>query len=63
MILQARYDNDTMEKKSGFLIDTVMYPYINRVRYNRERVSNFDLSESRKHCFLASDWLKFENLP
>ena len=30
----------------------------NRVRYYRGRVSNFDQSESRKHCFLASDWLK-----
>ena len=34
-----------------------------RVRNYRGRVSNFDQSESRKHCFLASDWLKFETLP
>ena len=34
-----------------------------RVRYFRGRVSNFDQSESRKHSFLASDWLKFETLP
>ena len=36
---------------------------MNRVRYYRGRVSNFDQTESRKHCFLASDWLKFETLP
>ena len=26
------------------------------------RVPNFDQPEARKHCFLASDWLKFETL-
>ena len=35
----------------------------NRVRYFRGRVSYFNQSESRKQCFLASDWLKFETLP
>ena len=35
----------------------------NRVRNYRGRVSNFDQSEVRKQCFLASDWLKFESLP
>ena len=34
-----------------------------RVRYYRGKVSNFNQSEARKHCFLASDWLTFENLP
>ena len=34
-----------------------------RVRYFRGRVSNFNQSEARKHCFLASDWLTFETLP
>ena len=34
-----------------------------RVRNFRGRVSNFNQSEARKHCFLASDWLKFETLP
>ena len=28
-----------------------------------EGVTNFNQSEARKHCFLASDWLKFETLP
>ena len=37
------------------------HPY--RVRYSRGRVSNFNQSEARKHCFLSSDWLKFETLP
>ena len=36
---------------------------IYRVRNYRGRVSNFDQSEARKQCFLASDWLKFETLP
>ena len=36
---------------------------IHRVRNFRGRVSNFHQSEARKHCFLASDWLKFETLP
>ena len=26
-------------------------------------VSNFNQSEARKHCFLASGWLKFETSP
>ena len=34
-----------------------------RVRYYWGRVLNFDQSESRKHSFLASNWLKFETLP
>ena len=34
-----------------------------RARYYRGRVSNFDQSEAGKHCFCASDWLKFETLP
>ena len=34
-----------------------------RVRYFRGRVSNCNLSEARKHCFLASDWLEFVTLP
>ena len=33
---------------------------IYRVRYFRRMVSNFDQSEARKHCFLASDWLEYE---
>ena len=37
--------------------------YCNRVRYFRGKVSNFNQSEARKHCFLASDRLKFETLP
>ena len=36
---------------------------IDRVRNFRGRVSNFNQSEARKHCFLASDRLKFEILP
>ena len=35
----------------------------NRVRYFEGRVSYFNLSEVRKQCFLASDWLKYETLP
>ena len=31
-----------------------------RVRNYRGRVSNFDQSEARKQCFLASDWLNFD---
>ena len=30
---------------------------------NRGRVSNFNQSGARKHCFLDSGWLKFETLP
>ena len=30
-----------------------------RVRYSWGRVPNFNQSETRKQCFLASDWLKF----
>ena len=40
-------------------IDSIAY----RVRNYRGRVSNFNQSEARKHCFLASDWSKFETLP
>ena len=29
----------------------------------KARYYNFDQSEARKHCFLATDWLKFETLP
>ena len=43
----------------------VHFRYLSRMDslYYRLRVSNFNLSESRKQCFLASDWLKFETLP
>ena len=34
-----------------------------RVRNYRGKVTNFNQSEARKHCFLASDWSKFETLP
>ena len=34
-----------------------------RVRNFRGRVSYFNQSEARMHCFLASDWLKCETLP
>ena len=34
-----------------------------RVRNFRGRVSYFNQSEARKHCFLAYDWLKCETLP
>ena len=34
-----------------------------RIWYYRGGVSNFDQSEARKQCFLASDWLKFASLP
>ena len=34
-----------------------------RVRNFRGRVSYFNQSDARKHCFLASDWLKYETLP
>ena len=37
--------------------------FINRVRYFRRWVANFNQSEARKQCFLASDWLLFETLP
>ena len=33
-----------------------------RVRNFRGRVSNFNQSEARKQCVLASDWLKFRTL-
>ena len=33
------------------------------MRYFRGRVSNFNQPKARKHCFLTSDWLKFETLP
>ena len=36
---------------------------INRVRNFRGRVTNFNQTEARTHCFLASDWLKFVTLP
>ena len=29
----------------------------------RNRVTNFNQSETREHCFLAPDWSKFEILP
>ena len=35
----------------------------NRVRNFQGRVSNFNQSEARKQCVLASDWLKFVTLP
>ena len=41
----------------------VFYCIVYRVRNYRGRVTNFDQSEARKQCFLASDWLKFETLP
>ena len=34
-----------------------------RIRYFRERVSDFNQSEARKNRFLDSDWLKLETLP
>ena len=34
-----------------------------RVRNFRIRVTNFNQSEARTRCFLASDWLNFETLP
>ena len=34
-----------------------------RVRYFRGIDSNFNQSEARKHCFLASDWLKLFSQP
>ena len=36
---------------------------IHIVRYYRGKVSKFNQSEAREHCFLASDWLKVETLP
>ena len=33
------------------------------VWYFQGRVLNFNKSEARKQCFLASDWLKFETIP
>ena len=30
----------------------------NEVQYFRGRVPNFNQSEARKHCLLASDWLR-----
>ena len=33
------------------------------IRNYRGRVSNSNQSDARKHCFLASDWSKFETLP
>ena len=40
-----------------------IFATLNRVRNFRGRVTNFNQSEARKQCFLASDWLKFETLP
>ena len=37
--------------------------YHNRVRYFRRRVPNFNQSDARKQCFLASDWLKLRFFP
>ena len=34
-----------------------------RVWHLRGRISNFNQSEARKQCVLASDWLKFEPFP
>ena len=34
-----------------------------RVRYFWGRITNFNQSEARKHCFFVSDWLKYETLP
>ena len=37
----------------------------NEIEYGffRGRVPNFNQSDTRKQCFLASDWLKFGTLP
>ena len=48
-------------KRSCHMLQNNRFSY--RVRYFWGRVSNFDQSEARKQCFLASDWLKFEALP
>ena len=44
----------------GNITVSLVYLWMNRVRNYRGRVSNFNQSEARKHCFLASDWSKFE---
>ena len=45
------------------IFDSFCLSLLHRVRYFRENALNFDQSEARKQCFLASDWLKFETLP
>ena len=45
---------------AGMLSSILVY---NRVRNFRGGVSNFNQSEARKQCFLASDWLKCETPP
>ena len=50
------YDNDVVANWRA-------NPKAYRVRNFRGRVSNFNQSEARKQCVLASDWLKFVTLP
>ena len=45
------------------LVWIYFYLQFHRVGYYWGRVSNFNQAESRKQCFIASDWLKFETLP
>ena len=52
-----------LDEYTNYDIKVVSLWYNYRVRNFRGRVSNFNQSEARKECFLASDWLKFETLP
>ena len=59
------FENEMMKKCVLFVITELGLPItsIYRVRNFRGRVTNFDQSEARKHCFLDSDWSKFVTLP
>ena len=59
ILFRLDFSNFPSFKNSEFPVIFVHY----RVRNFRGRVTNFDQSEARKQCFLASDWLKFETLP
>ena len=62
--MTAPYSDMTLYSPCHYLVLSLYsagIPY--RIRIYRGRVTNFDQSEARKQCVLASDWSKFETLP
>ena len=59
--------NNELSLALGFKLQKYVYTNmvkrLNNARYFWGRVSNFNQSEARMHCFLVSDWLKFETIP